>query len=328
MQFDRIAFAHGSFAILIRQGQNAVFIGVRAQVFDGIGLKPETIGTICVEGHFRTAVVGCNHDQLGRRCFCGGSFCRCKAQHVCRNRVVAGQLFTVGIRVMELDRIAFAHGRLAVLVRQGQNTVFIGVGAHVFNGIRFKPETVSAVRIEGHFRAAVVGCNHNRFGRRCFCGGSFCRCKVQHVCRNRVVAGQLITIGIRVMELDRIAFAHRRLAVLVRQGQDALLIGIGALFADAVCSEIKLISTVCRQRHGRAAVIGGNHSRRSGGFCRCFRCCRLFHCFFGGHNLIARDGASAQRPHRFRNCVQNSRIIRGIIGAVRNLCITQLVLCR
>ena len=229
---------------------------------------------------------------------------------------------------MQFDRIAFAYGSFAILVSQRQNTVFIGVRAQVFDGIGFKPETVSAVRIEGHFRAAVVGCNHNRFGRRCFCGGSFCRCKAQHVCRNRVVAGQLFTVGIRVMELDRIAFAHGRLAVLVRQGQDAVLIGIGTLFADAVCSKIKLISTVCRQRHGRAAVIGGNHSRCSGGFCRCFRCCRLFHCFFfGGHNLIARDGASAQRPHRFRDCVQNSRIFRGIIGAVRSLCITQLVLC-
>ena len=231
---------------------------------------------------------------------------------------------------MQFDRIAFAYGSFAILIRQGQNTVFIGVGAHVFNGIRFKPETVSAVRIEGHFRTAVVGCNHDRLSGRGFCHRCcFCRCKVQRICRNRVVTGQLITVGIRVMELDRIAFAHRRLAVLVRQGQDALLIGIGALFADAVCSEIKLIGAVCRQRHGRAAVIGGNHCRRSNRFCRCLRCCRLFHCFFfGSHNLIARDGASAQRPHRFRNCVQNSRIFRGIIGAVRSLCITQLVLCR
>ena len=72
MQLDGIAFADGGLAILVSEGQNAVFIGVGALVGDTVGGKFEHVGSVGGQLHGRTGIIRGDGDRLS--CFFGGLF--------------------------------------------------------------------------------------------------------------------------------------------------------------------------------------------------------------------------------------------------------------
>ena len=81
------------------------------------------------------------------------------------------------------------------------------------------------------------------------------------------------------MELDRVAFAGRFLAVFVRKRQNAIFIGVGTDIFNAVTAEPEAVSTVAVERDFRSAVIRQYGNTFSGCFCFGSRC-RLFNRLF------------------------------------------------
>ena len=58
MQLDGIfPFTDAFLTVDVRQRQDIVFIGIGTEIFYAEITKPETIGTIRVEGHFRASVI-------------------------------------------------------------------------------------------------------------------------------------------------------------------------------------------------------------------------------------------------------------------------------
>ena len=168
---------------------------------------------------------------------------------------------------MEFDGIAFADRGLAVLVGEGQNTILIGVGAEVLNVIGGEEETIGSVRIEGHFSAFIIALHHDGLSDRCqHSGGYSSFFRRGFCCRSSecgggdgIVTGQLLAVRVGIVEFDGIAFADRGLAVLVGEGQNTILIGVGAEVLNVIGGEEETIGSVRIEGHFSAFIIALHH---------------------------------------------------------------------
>ena len=182
VELDRVAFTGGFLAVYVCECQNAVFIGVGAEILNAVTAEPETVSAVAVERHLRTAVIRRNgNGSKLSSIFSRRRFFSSELEGVSGNGVVTGELIAAGVGIMQLDRVAFTGGFLAVYVRESQNTVFIGVGAEIFNAVTAEPETVSTVAVERHLRTAVIRRNRNAFNGRCF-SRFFSRCSIFSRC--------------------------------------------------------------------------------------------------------------------------------------------------
>ena len=92
MQLDGIfPFTDAFLAICVRQRQDAVFIGIGTEVFNGVARKPEAIGAVRVEGHFRaTIITGDDSTFFGRL---GCLFCFLLRRHFFFDRLFFFRFF-------------------------------------------------------------------------------------------------------------------------------------------------------------------------------------------------------------------------------------------
>ena len=275
MELDGIAFTGRGLAVLVGEGQDAILIGVSSEVLDVVGGEEETIGSIGIEGHFSAFIIALHHDGLSdrrlhssccNRFFCRGFFCR---SNECGggDGIVTGQLIAVGVGIVEFDGISFADRGLSVLVGEGQDTILIGIGAEILDVIRGEEETIGSIGIEGHFSAFIIALHHDGLSdrrlhssccNRFFCRGFFCR---SNECGggDGIVTGQLIAVGVGIVEFDGISFADRGLSVLVGEGQDTVLIGVGAEILNVIGGEEETIGSVRIEGHFSAFIIALHH---------------------------------------------------------------------
>ena len=376
MQLQRIAFCNGFDTVGIGEGQDAVLIGVGAQILDIVGGEEEAVGSVRIEGDFSGFVIAFHGDR--------SSGFRGECEGLRRNGVIAGQLVADGCHIVQLQRIAFCNSFNAVGIGEGQNAVFKGVGAQIFNIVGGEEETVGSVRIEGDLGGFIITLNGDRFGcrsislsfffswcffsrrfccgyflsrhffgrnfncrhffsgsflcghffdrnfncrhffsgsflcghffdrhffsgnficgyffdrhflsRHFFSGGFLCRSS-KHRGRNGIIAGQLFTVRVGVVELDGIAFTGRGLAVFIGEGQNTILIGVSSEVLNGIGREEETVGAVGFEGHFCAFIITLHRDRlgcRDFLSCRCSffgrSCCknRSFHCkngFFSG----------------------------------------------
>ena len=316
MELDGIALAGGGLAVLVGEGQDAVFIGPGAQVLDGVGGEPEAVGAVGVEGHLGAAVVGGDHRRLsqqGRRGF-RRSFCHGRRRGFRRS-------FGHGLLCCFLSRLLFLH-RGGFILRDGASAEGpdglghsiqhrgmirgiigavggLGVADLVIGGAAHLAGI--GIQLQGEDRVGGGGSGDNAvlaygIGALCLHGG--------HHAQAGVIADDGALAG-----LDAVGIAGEGVGVVGIQGQLQGQVQPGVVVHQT--AEVAALELMSGHDVQIAFRAGDNHIVGSGHV---------------GILHVAADFAVSQGPDGLGHSIQHRGMIRGVIGAVGGLGVADLVI--